>query len=298
MEMENIEIIRMVEPAIDFNYDDAEKYLVEMTESFKDWVLKEEDLKFAKDTLAGLNKLSLNVEQFRKKNKKIMGLPIKSFEIKCKKLVQTIEDVYNPIKKQYDDFEEKRKCSRAEEVEEIVLKVREESKLPELYANQINYTKSHLNKTMTDTGIKNDLWEQAMKLVDVMHMNRIRRESIELLCNIAELENGLETKLDVEMFMDIDNDKIKQMVTDAGIRAKEKQEQLNQRTKIKITSMVAREVEEAVADITGIIDRITPLDNPDEDIMTVTLELQATKSQLTALKEYLNMNNIQYGRVL
>ena len=101
-------ITKKVDAQIDFNYEQAEQYLESLIGDMKGWVIQEADLSFAKDTLADLNKLSKNVEDFRKKHKKEMEKPIKEFETKCKSLVEKINEVYSPLKLQYEGFEEKR----------------------------------------------------------------------------------------------------------------------------------------------------------------------------------------------
>ena len=98
-----------VEAQIDFNYEEAEQYLNGLLTNFHEWQIQEADLPFAKDTLAGLNKLTKSVEDFRKTTKKEMEKPIKAFEDKCKKLTGKISEVYDPLKLQYDGFEEKRR---------------------------------------------------------------------------------------------------------------------------------------------------------------------------------------------
>ena len=311
-------ITKKVDAQIDFNYDQAEQYLTSIIGDMKGWVINESDLAFAKDTLVDLNKLSKNVEDFRKKHKKEMEKPIKEFEAKCKALVSKIEEVYQPLKIQYEGFEEKRREKKKIEVMALIEEVKAKSELPDKYTARIEFKDSYLNKTANIKAIEEELWEQAESALREYKQDQQAEEYIKTLCEMTDLKYNLSVKMDHKNFIRLSADEAKVAIDQAGQRAANSERAAVERIKAEeeqkarieaekqareMVQQAEKKADEKVADTLKAtseamqsINRFIPVETEDESEPENTYEItiRTTKSKYEALTRYMKEFEISY----
>lgn len=299
-------ITKKVDAQIDFNYEQAEQYLESLIGDMKGWVIQEADLSFAKDTLADLNKLSKNVEDFRKKHKKEMEKPIKEFETKCKSLVEKINEVYSPLKLQYEGFEEKRKANKKIEVMALIEEIKTKSELPSKYADMIQFNDKYLNKTEGIKAIEADLWAQAELALKQLEADRQHEEYVKTICEMVNIKNSLSVELDYKNFVHLEKDKAKEQIELAGQRAFEKEKEAVERIRLqeekKAQELANKKVDELVSDtlkatneaMQTVID-IMPVENEVKESQKVySLTVIAEPSKMKFLEKYMKQFEFEY----
>ena len=299
-------ITNRVDAQIDFNYEDAEKYLESLIGDMKGWVIQEADLTFAKDTLADLNKLSKNVEDFRKKNKKEMEKPIKEFEAKCKLLVDKINEVYSPLKLQYEGFEEQRKAKKKVEVMALIEEVRAKSDLPEKYSSRIVFNESYLNKTISIKQVEQDLYKQATNALADYKQDMQAELFIKALCEKTDHKYSLSVNLDYKNFTHLTIEEAELVIDQAGQRAALKEKEAVERIKAEEERKAKLEAEkqasEMVADTLKAtneamqsVSKFIPVESIEaEEEKEYEITIRTTKTKYEALKRYMAEFDIAY----
>ena len=299
-------ITNRVDAQIDFNYEDAERYLESLIGDMKGWVIQEADLTFAKDTLADLNKLSKNVEDFRKKNKKEMEKPIKEFEAKCKLLVDKINEVYSPLKLQYEGFEEQRKAKKKVEVMALIEEVRAKSDLPEKYSSRIVFNESYLNKTISIKQVEQDLYKQATNAFNDYKADMQAELFIKALCEKTDHKYNLSVNLDYKNFTHLTIEEAELVIDQAGQRAALKEKEAVERIKAEEERKAKLEAEkqanEKVADTLKAtneamqsVSKFIPVETvEEEEEKEYEITIRTTKTKYEALKRYMAEFDIAY----
>jgi lysyl-tRNA synthetase class I len=102
--------------SIEFNYEELKQNLADMMALYKDAVVHEDTIKPYKDEVAALRNMKKALSDRRIAVKKEYMKPCDEFEAKVKDLNEPIDEVIDLITKQLDDFEEKRKEKKKQEV--------------------------------------------------------------------------------------------------------------------------------------------------------------------------------------
>lgn len=223
--LQELKVIEVSKPTIEFNYQAVKAQIDQLTEQYRGLTIQEPDLPFTKDLLAYLNKLKKSVDDFRKETKKEISKPIATFEDQCKELVGSIDNVYADIKKQYDDFEDRRREERAKAVDELVAFARAESGLPDNYKGQIQMKSEYLNKTMTDNKIMKDLDEIIAMLSKEWELEKAKNAQIDMICELMTSNFELSIALDPAIYYHLDLETAREQIFNAGERQKAKQDE-------------------------------------------------------------------------
>lgn len=104
---------------IELNFDELEKALDAKLVEFKGAVFTEESKPIAKAEVANLRKLKKEFEDARKGVKREWMRPYDDFEKRMKLLTAKIDEPINLINSQIEEFEQKRKKERQEEISKI-----------------------------------------------------------------------------------------------------------------------------------------------------------------------------------
>ena len=113
------------------NFEEVKKNIIAITSKYDGLVVTEGTLKSCARDQKDLASLRIEIDNERKKIKKIMQSPILQFEEKCKELIQLVLDAEKPIKAGLDVFEQKRKDDKLELINEILGEMLKEAGLPE-----------------------------------------------------------------------------------------------------------------------------------------------------------------------
>jgi hypothetical protein len=299
-------ITNRVDAQIDFNYEQAEQYLESLIGDMKGWIIEEDDLTFAKDTLADLNKLSKNVEDFRKKNKKEMEKPIKEFESKCKLLVDKINEVYSPLKLQYEGFEDKRKAKKKIEVMALIEEVRAKSDLPEKYSSRIVFNESYLNKTISIKQVEQDLYKQATNAFNDYKQDMQAELFIKALCEKTDHKYNLSVNLDYKNFTHLTIEEAELVIDQAGQRATLKEKEAVERIKAEEERKAKLEAEKQASEMVAdtlkstneamqSVSKFIPVETAEEEEeQTYQISIRTTASKWETLQRYMKQFDIPY----
>lgn len=134
---------------IEFNSDQIENDLDNRLKKYDGLVFTEENTSELRSTLAELRKGKNAIDSYRKDTKKKLNEPIKDFEDKCKAINSKFDNVINPLKEQLDQYEEKRKKQKADDVQEVINKVIEEKDLLPEFTRQLIIEDFYLSKSKT-----------------------------------------------------------------------------------------------------------------------------------------------------
>lgn len=103
--------------AIEFNYEDLQKWITEQVEQYKDLIYTDDTIKDAKDDRAKLNKFRESIDNARKDVKKTYLAPYNAFEEKVKSLLALIEEPTKAIDTQVKAYEQTKKDEKRTEIE-------------------------------------------------------------------------------------------------------------------------------------------------------------------------------------
>lgn len=299
-----LQVLETQKPVVSFNYDAMKTELEKLTNDWKGFVIQENDLPFTKDLLAYLNKLKKSVDDFRKDTKKELSEPITTFEGQCKELVGIIDNVYSDIKGQYDTFEEKRKQEKLKKVNDMISFARSESGLPEKYQLRIESKPEYLNKTMTENKILDDIQKQIDHLKKEYEIEKIHQDQINTLCEMITLKQELTVALDPKNFYYLPAEEAKTAIEAAAERQKQaEQDAIDRKAKALAENLAKGIIEhnitsEQVEAVLEKVDKFIPIEPQEgEKQLSCTLKITATKSQMNALKAYMQEYGIKFERM-
>ncbi len=104
---------------IELNFDEIEAALDKKLEEYKGAVFTEESKSVAKKEIANLRKFKAKFEDARKSVKREWMKPYDDFEKRMKRLTARIDEPIDLINSQIDEFEQRRKKERREEIKRI-----------------------------------------------------------------------------------------------------------------------------------------------------------------------------------
>lgn len=163
-QLKTIEKLNLVPAQIDTNIEEVSKSLDLVLEKYQGLVFTEESVKECKNTIAELNKGKKTIDDFRKQVEKELTKNVTKFKGEVKELLKKIDDVIDPIKSQYERFEEDRKNEKRERVQIFINEAIREFEIENEFAEELTIEESYLNKTATDKKIKEDLESRANTL--------------------------------------------------------------------------------------------------------------------------------------
>lgn len=261
---------------INWNYKDIKDNLIQFLEKYENYVVQEQTLTDDKKTRAELNKISKNIDDFRKVIKVEVSKPIKVFEDQCNELSEMVDDVSNKIDSKVKEFETIKKEEKRREAEEIIKEISTNSELPEDYIKRIEFKENFTNLSITKKQVSDDVLSQ-----------------IEILKNEYKqfLENSEVIKIAIE---NANKDITTKLFADDYIS------QLSFRPVSEIVSIISSRVDTIKKEIkkeSEVFIKKVEEPKPEEELLTVSLEITATKTQFNGIKEFLTINKINYKRI-
>lgn len=161
--MKNLQVNKVM-PVIDSNFEEVKASLVETMEKYRGIVVTEEGLKDCKATQRDLAKIRNDIDSYRKLIKKEMTLPITEFESKCKELISLIKATETPILEGISLYDEKRRQEKIKFITDMINIVIDDIDLNAKYAAMLNVKDIKFTLTSSLKGIKEQIWEMAIKL--------------------------------------------------------------------------------------------------------------------------------------
>lgn len=272
-------------PPVEWNYAELKQWVSDGLEAYRGRVYTEATVTEAKRDRATLNKLAQAIEDRRREIKAVYLAPYDQFEKQAKELVGMVKDQSREIDAQIKTYDRQRR-------EEKLERIKTELYAPMIgdLAEAIPYEKLHdpkwLNVTVSMTAV-----------------------SEALAAKIESIRSGFAAlhKLDVppDVLHQIHAEFAKDFDLAAAIAAKdrileEKKHMLEFSRHLEAQSAASSEetssdMEQPPAAEKAAEVRKTPTD--DEPVMQLDFRAWVTRSQMLALREFLNTNNIKYGKV-
>ena len=276
------EIINKQMPEIEFKgYDDIKKQLEEDVAKYQNYIVTEDTLDLDTKLRAELNKKAKAIDDKRKDVESLISEPIKEFKNKCDVLKNLYVEVSKNIDIQIKAFENKRKEEKKEEIDKLFNKISSEMGLKDKYKNQIEFDERYLNKTYSIDNVKEDLINKIHLLLEKQIEEEKNIEAIKKQVDIVN--QNTKVKLDA-------NDFIKELnyMTFQDIIL-----QINEKSKkIEIQEKNIQLEQDTNASTINI-----PKVEANEKIIEYKLKITGTKAQLLALRDFMNMNNIDYIKI-
>lgn len=254
---------------VHFNFDEISNYLDSTLNKYQGIVVTEETIKDGKKVMADLRKGQKSLDEFRKKTKKELTAPVKAFEEQCKELIKKFNEVIDPIVKQAEEFEEKRREEKKVEVQKIIDEV---CKLKGV--NNLPLEDSYLNKSISLKSIKTEL----TKVADNILLEQANHKK-----NVALIEGKIDltnAKYDVTM------------VKEPYVSMLEYEDIDTILNKILEDS---ESLKNKIEDTPKLVTPVVQAPKKNEEIFLDTYEIEGTENQLDALEEFLNKNNYKWS---
>ncbi len=261
---------------INWNYKDIKDNLSQFLEKYENYVVQEQTLTDDKKTRAELNKISKNIDDFRKVVKVEISKPIKIFEDQCNELSEMVDDVSNKIDSKVKEFETIKKEEKRKEAQEIIKEICKNSELPEEYIKKIEFKENFTNLSITKKQISDDI---------LLQIDTLKNEYKQFL------ENSEVIKIAIE---NANKDITTKLFADDYIS------QLSFRPVSEIVSIISSRVDTIKNEVKKESDVIIQkVEEPkkEEELLTVSLEITGTKTQFNGIKEFLTINKINYKRI-
>jgi len=218
-------------PVIKFNFDEVMSKLDETVSKYENIIVTEDTVKGNKKILAELNSAKKEIETFRKKVKKEANKPVKEAEEKCKQLVARIDEAYDPIKEQMENWIESERVKKKENVELVKIQTQEEIQLKPEYLARVEIKDKYLNSSESLNKVKVDMVQQFQTLKLEQDLEQQKIDTVNTI--IEAYNDSLEFKFNASNFSHLMNEDVatisatvKQMVLKRKEDEKAKKEQI------------------------------------------------------------------------
>nr|DAE43189.1 MAG TPA: Protein of unknown function (DUF1351) [Caudoviricetes sp.] len=272
-------------PPVEWNYAELKQWVSDGLEAYRGRVYTEDTVTEAKRDRATLNKLAQAIEDRRREMKAVYLAPYDQFEKQAKELVEMVKNQSREIDAQIKTYDRQRR-------EEKLARIKIELYAPMIgdLAEAIPYEKLHdpkwLNVTVSMTAVSEALAAKIESIrsgfaalhkldvpPDVLHQIHAEfAKDFDLAAAIAAKDRILEEKKHMLEFS-------RHLEAQSAASSEETSSDMEQPPAVEKAAEV----------------RKTPTD--DEPVMQLDFRAWVTRSQMLALREFLNTNNIKYGKV-
>ncbi len=301
--MKDLIILKQEIPAIDCNFEEVKKDLQIRLEEYTKLVVTADSLTFCKSEQKHLAGLKRKVDDYRKKIKNEMLVPITAFEGKCKELVNLIADTEAPIKEGIKVFDDERKELKRQHAISEMFRVKNEFGLNEKFSGQMFFHEKYMNLTAKGKDVTADIEAQGTLLLAKQNREDDVIETVK--STVERVNETIINKLSIWEFsflVDLDNSmgEIITIIEDKANKVKENEEEVKRKTieheaekkaleetKIKVVEG-ANKIEEVKPEV------ITKPEIETPRIYTYNMDISGNIEQLKKLKEFMTLNNISY----
>ena len=271
-----VEEIKALAP-IQFNYEDIKKWITEKAKEYKSMVYTEETITNAKSDRATLNKVAKALNDEKIRIKKEVLKPFEDFESKCKELQGIITDASNSIDIQVKAFETKEQEEKKKQIEDLFNTYIRDFKGLIIFEQIFN--QRWLNKTYTIKKIEDEIKHLIAKTTNDLNVidAQIQDESIN-----KSVKNYY--------FNNITDPSILGNSLQEGMKIDENNKKLEQLRNAQKATSEEQNIKENSEKITNIVSKT-------ENLIQIDFRVITTKEKFMKLKEFLEINEIDYRRV-
>lgn len=273
MQFEMITDLSTVVPkSIEFNFDTLKNELEERLNYYNNLVITEDGIKDGKADLAKLRKLREAIDTRRKEVKKEYLRPYNDFESQCKDLLVLIDQPIDAVNRQLATYEEIRKQEKRAKIEEAYAAIVTDE-LAEFIPLERIFDSRWLNATMD------------MKKVEESMTSTAQRIHAELMVvETVEPEYAAAVKLKYKETLDFD----------AALKYREA---LRAASAASTPRQWQTPTEEATQPTATACEAVATEQRQEDTVYLLRLELQLSKAQATALKNFLVRNKIDHKKI-
>lgn len=266
---------------IDANFEEVRGWLEENLAPYRDMAVSADDLSTAKTYRANIRKVKDRIDQSRKEAKAAALEAYSAFESKCKELTGLCDDAANAIDAQVKAIEQKER----------------DAKIAEIRAAYDELAVGELSEYLPWDRVYNQKWENKGYTVDAA--------ATEISRAMASVQDDLSAVRDMggddaAYLLDVYKQTLdlSAVVRKASeLRTMREREAARKREAEASAKQEAQRVDQTAKAAQTPMAAPVSSDDPDgEQILTVTFRVQCTKTQLTALGQYMKANGIRYGR--
>lgn len=253
------------------NMSEIKEYALKTKEYYETLVFNNEQIKEAKDERASLNKVVKKVADYRKDTVEKFNKPLEDFVSTAKEVEDLLKEASNSIDVQVKKYEEQEKEAKKSECEELFNNL--VGDLSELITFEKVFDNRWLNKTTKMTEVEQDI----KNVIEKVNMG---------LQAIKELNSEFETELINTFLQDFDLSK-------AIMRNTELKEQKERLAK---TEVAKEETKQEV--VKEMVSKPVETNEDEKDIIkSYTLKITANYTKMTALRKFMEINDIKFERV-
>lgn len=253
------------------NMAEIKEYALEMKRYYENLVFNEEQVKEAKDERANVNKVYKKVADYRKDTVDKFNKPLEKFIKTAKETESILKEASNCIDVQIKKYEEEEKQTKKKECEELFDNL--VGDLSELISFEKVFDNRWLNKTTKMTEVEQDI------------KNIIEKVNTGLQA-IKELDSEFETEL-INTFL-TDYDLSKAIMKNTQLKA--------QKEKLAKTDVAKEETKQEI--IKEMVSKpVEDVEDERDIIKTYTLKVTANYTKMTALRKFMEINDIKFEKV-
>lgn len=143
--------------AVTFNYDELKTALLEKAKMYESIIYSDEQIKFAKEDRAGLNRLkkAMNDERIRMEREYMQ--PLAQFKAQIGEIISIIDKPVQAIDRQVKDYEERQKAEKLEKIKAYWQNVLADDRVPDGICFDRVFNDRWLNASVTMKSIQSDI---------------------------------------------------------------------------------------------------------------------------------------------
>ncbi len=253
------------------NMSEVKEYALETKKYYENLVFTDEQIKEAKDERANINKAVKRVADYRKDIVDKFNKPLEEFVRNAKETESILKEASNSIDVQVKKYEEEEKQKKKDECEELFNNL--VGDLSELITFEKVSDNRWLNKTTKMTEVEQDI------------KNVIEKVNTGLQA-IKELNSEFETEL-INTFLQ-DYDLSKAIMKNTQLKA--------QKEKLAKTEVAKEETKQET--IREMVSKPVETVEDERDIIkSYTLKITANYTKMTALRKFMEINDIKFEKV-
>ena len=256
---------------VEDNIQEAKEYALKLKEYYSKLVFSDKQLAEAKEERASINKVVKKISDYRKNIVAEFKKPIEMFESTAKETEKILKETADFVDIQVKSFEDKEKEEKRKKIEKLFEELIGKEEINELVNLEMLFDERYLNKTYTLENVEKDLFEKIRKICQELKAIKELNSEHELSLINMYLKDFDLSKIIVE------NNRLNELKK-ATEKVEEKKVEI---VKEKIENMLEKEVKEDVSD----------------PILTYTLKITAPLSKQKTLRQFLDLNNMQYEKI-
>lgn len=308
--MNNLEVraIKVTPAVIQFNYDEILKVAKDIKKQYEGLVFVEETVKEGKSTVAEMKKIQKSINDFKIKTKKDLTKSVTEFETQCKTIMAEFDEPIEFIQSQLADYEQKRVEQKTKNIQKIIDELRKESEIDDRFWD-LQFDPKWTNKTVGHNEITENVINQINQMIAKQNAYTDRLEVIKMQVELANAKHQLSVEIDPQAFYNLaehkESSEIKEIIMGHAERQKESETAYAEKVKVEAERKAQEEANakikendiktaETISKMSEHIDKFIPLEAQEQEKRYErTISIKGTKSQLQALKNYMDQIGIE-----